>query len=158
MNVTVRLEEEIKTEFKSEYHKLIVNVIYTQNFINKEIQRRLKPHGISSQQYNLLRILRGQHPKPANINLLIDRMLDKMSNASRLVEKLKQKGLVEKRINKTDRRNVDVLITQKGLEMLESFEPELNEFISEFKHLDNKEASQLNALLEKMRELEKGDE
>ncbi len=75
----------------------------------------LKPFKITTQQYNVLRILRGQHPNPASINLIIERMLDKMSNASRIVDKLVAKKLADRKVCPEDRRMVDVLITDKGI-------------------------------------------
>lgn len=147
----MRLEDEIKTQFKSEYHKLVVNIIYTHNFVSKEIVKILKPHSITSQQYNLLRILRGQYPKPANINLLIDRMLDKMSNASRLVEQLREKGLLTRKRNINDRRNVDVIITDAGLRLLQDIDPLIDEFSYSLDYLTEENAKNLNVLMDKLR-------
>ena len=121
----MKLEDEIKqSKFKSEQHKALLNVIYTASWINSIHVRILKKHSISPQQFNLLRILRGQHPKPATVNLLIDRMLDKMSNASRLVDKLVAKKFVERTQCENDRRAVDVLITKKGLSLLSALDKE----------------------------------
>ena len=115
----MKIEDAIKqSKFKNEYEKLVVNILYTAGWIELEISRIFKEYGITIQQYNILRILRGQYPKPATINMLIGRMIDKMSNASRLVDKLLAKKLVVRNICKNDRRKVDVLITQKGLEIL----------------------------------------
>lgn len=147
----MRLEDEIKTQFKDEYHKLVVNIIYTQNQISQGMFKLLKCHGLTSQQYNVLRILRGQHPKPANVNLLIDRMLDKMSNASRLVDKLQQKGLVSRTENELDRRNRDVLITDDGLKLLKKLEPAVDEFAQNRIALTEEEAKTLNILLDRLR-------
>lgn len=92
----MKIEDAIKqSKFKNEYEKLVVNILYTAGWIELEISRIFKEYGITIQQYNILRILRGQYPKPATINMLIDRMIDKMSNASRLVDKLLAKKLVE---------------------------------------------------------------
>lgn len=147
----MRLEDEIKSKFENEYQKLGVNIIYTQYYIQRRVQKLLKPFGLTNQQYNVLRILRGQYPNPANVNLLISRMLDKMSNASRLVDKLKLKGLVDKKVNELDKRNADVWITEKGLEMLDDIKPHLDEHNKEFEVLTTKEAQVLNELLEKIR-------
>lgn len=147
----MRLEDEIKTQFKDEYHKLVVNIIYTQNQISQGMFKLLKCHGLTSQQYNVLRILRGQYPKPANVNLLIDRMLDKMSNASRLVDKLQQKGLVSRTENELDRRNRDVLITDDGLKLLKKLEPAVDEFAQNRIALTEEEAKTLNILLDRLR-------
>jgi DNA-binding MarR family transcriptional regulator len=103
------------------------------------------------QQYNILRILRGQHPQPATINLLKERMLDKMSDASRIVERLVQKGLVSRCTNERDRRAVDIMINDKGLEILKTLDLELNINNILKNNLSDEEAVQLNILLDKMR-------
>ena len=90
----MKLEEEIKqATFKNEFHKSIINIVYTSGWLSTILTQRLKPYDISIQQFNILRILRGQHPKPATVLLIQERMLDKMSNASRLVEKLRIKNM-----------------------------------------------------------------
>jgi DNA-binding MarR family transcriptional regulator len=148
----LKLEDEIiQKQFRTPYHKAMVNLIYTHNWFMDFQNELLKPYGITIQQYNILRILRGQHPKPANIKLIRDRMLDKMSDASRIVEKLRLKDFAGRSLSKTDRRNVDVIITPKGLEVLEkidqlSYKQEL--FMS---HLTLAEINQLNDLLDKLR-------
>ncbi len=148
----MKLEEEIKQkEFGSEHHKLLLNVIFTSAWINSFHTQMLKPHGISSQQFNILRILRGQHPKPAQVNLLIDRMLDKMSNASRLVEKLRLKGLVERHTCPNDRRAVNVIITQKGLDLLKTLDKTESKWSSIFENISQSEAKQVNRILDKFR-------
>ena len=135
----MRLEDEIKQKkFKDEYHKLVVNLIYTGNWAKQVNVVLLKKHNLTSQQFNILRILRGQYPGPASVNLLIDRMLDKMSNASRLVEKLRQKKLVERRENDADRQ-ADVLITKKGLELLEEIDKELEVIDNTFRTITEEE-------------------
>lgn len=148
----MRIEEEIKQkEFQNPHEKVTVNIIYTSNWLTAVHQRRMKKHGISMQQYNILRILRGQKGKPISVNSLIDRMLDKMSNASRLVEKLRQKGYVDRQVSAHDRRQVDVRITKKGLDFLEAIEPELNEIHKNLNTLTPEDAEQLSALLDKLR-------
>lgn len=147
----MKLEEELQSKFESEYHKLGVNIIYTQYYIHRRIQKLLKPYGLTNQQYNVLRILRGQYPKAANINLLIERMLDKQSNASRLVDKLHAKGYVEKTTNPIDKRNADVKISNSGLDLLEEIQPKMKEHIQEFEVLSLEEAQHMNNLLEKIR-------
>jgi DNA-binding MarR family transcriptional regulator len=147
----MKLEEELQSKFESEYHKLGVNIIYTQYYIHRRIQKLLKPHGLTNQQYNVLRILRGQYPKAANINLLIERMLDKQSNASRLVDKLHAKGYVDKTTNELDKRNADVKITDSGLALLEEIKPKMQDHIKEFEVLSLEEAQRMNELLEKIR-------
>ena len=149
----MRLEDEIvQKKFKSEYEKAFLNVLYTSNWLTSHNARLLKPYGLTGQQYNILRILRGQHPKPATIRLLTERMLDKMSNASRLVEKLRKKEFVERDPCQEDRRQVNVKISDKGLALLE----QLDGVLSAMDHLlvnsiTEEEALELNRILDKMR-------
>ena len=148
----MRLEEEImQSKFKNEYHKLSVNIIYSGNRVNLMSCKFLKPFGLTSAQFNVLRILRGQYPKPVTVNLIIERMLDKMSNASRIVDKLVQKKLSERKICCDDRRRVDVVITIKGLEPLGEIDRMEDEWFMKFKILEVNEAKQLNVLLDKLR-------
>lgn len=148
----MKLEEEIQqTAFSNEYHKLIVNLIYTGNWVSLRGSEMLKPFNITSQQFNVLRILRGQYPKPATVNLIIERMLDKMSNASRIVDKLVAKKLAERKACPNDRRCVDVIITEKGMKLLEKTDKITNEWENHFKNLNLKESKELNRLLDKLR-------
>ncbi len=149
------LEDEIKQKvFKSVYHKLMINVIFTGNWLQSQHARVLKQYSLSTQQFNILRILRGQHPKPATVNLLQERMLDKMSNASRLVEKLRQKELLERHTCPNDRRAVDIIITEKGLTLLKKIDEEQGQAGDSFDNLSEEEAAQLNDLLDKLRHSE----
>ncbi|MDF2437972.1 MAG: MarR family transcriptional regulator [Bacteroidota bacterium] len=148
----MEIGKEIKqAKFKNEHQKMLINILFTSNWLSAKHACTLKPYGISSQQFNLLRILRGQHPKPATVNLLIDRMLDKNSNASRLVEKLRLKKLVERATCPEDRRAVNVIITQKGLDLLTEIDENEAAFLKELKNLSQKEAEQINELLDKLR-------
>ncbi len=148
-----RIEEVIKQkQFKSEYQKLVTNIFYTNSWLNLSLREVLKPYQLSMQQYNLLRILRGQHPKPVSVNLLIDRMLDKTSNASRLVEKLRLKDLVERKECGHDRRKVDILITQNGLDLLAELDQSITQFETKLMSLSEEEALLLNNLLDKLRD------
>jgi DNA-binding MarR family transcriptional regulator len=144
------LEEEIKqTKFKSQTQKAIINILFTAGWIGNDHHRFFKKYEISSQQFNILRILRGQNENPASMGLLQGRMLDRMSNASRLVEKLKQKGLVDRRECKIDRRQVDVSITKKGLDLLEEIGSKLDDNLIET--ITEEEAIALNRILDKFR-------
>lgn len=148
----MRLEDEIaQKNFKSNKHKAVVNIIYTYNWIYSKQHTLLKPSGLTIQQYNILRILKGQYPNPASIKLLKERMLDKMSDTSRLVEKLRLKRLVERKECPKDRRNVDVIITKKGLKLLESLETKVTKFNNILSNLKENEINQLNKILDKMR-------
>lgn len=148
----MKLEEEIKqSKFRNEYHKLAVNIFYTYSWLLNLQTQLFKKFKITSNQYNILRILRGQHPTPATINLLKDRMIDKMSDASRLVERLRKKGLVKRELCKNDRRRVDVVITDKGLKLLSDIDKLNDEYDSFFKNLSVTESKTLNDLLDKLR-------
>ena len=148
----MKLEEEISQKhFRNEYHKAAVNVVYTFNWLNNLNVNFFKPYGITPQQFNILRILRGQHPQPATIKLIKERMLDKMSDASRIVEKLRIKGLFERNICTHDRRNVDVCITQTGLDLLSQIDTRNAEAEQKLFTLNSEEIKQLNDLLDKLR-------
>jgi len=148
----MKIEESIKqTDFGSEEQKMVVNLIYTGNWILGINAKALKPLGLTTQQFNVLRILKGQHPKPAPVSLVNERMLDKMSNASRLVEKLRQKGLVERSVCPEDRRQVDVLLTKAGIDLLQQANGAIKAASKKFDGLSEKEVQQVNYLLDKLR-------
>ncbi len=148
----MRLEDEIKQKaFRNEYHKLAVNILYTHGWLLTKIESILSRFDLTPQQFNLLRILRGQYPSPVSISILKERMLDKMSDTSRLVDRLLQKDLVERRICESDRRKVDVVITKKGLELLKKIDMTDNEMDEFMSNLSQKEAKTLNDLLDKLR-------
>lgn len=128
----------------------MVGLIFVGNWIVSKHQQFFKRFDITMQQFNILRILRGQYPGTANINLLKDRMLDKMSDVSRLVERLRKAELVDRKSCPSDRRAVDVIITQKGLELLEAIDAEIDELQEDITAtLSEKEIQQLNKLLDK---------
>ncbi|MXV15867.1 MarR family winged helix-turn-helix transcriptional regulator [Hufsiella ginkgonis] len=148
----MELEKEIVSDkFKDNYHKAVVNLVYTYNWLTNLLKQKLDQYQITLQQFNLLRILRGQYPKPATINLLKERMLDKMSDASRIVERLVQKGMVTRCTNQRDRRAVDIIISQKGLDLLKKLDTEMTGADILEKNLTETEAGQLNVLLDKLR-------
>jgi DNA-binding MarR family transcriptional regulator len=152
MQLEMKLEDAIKqTAFKTEEERLVINLVYTSGWLSSEQNRFFKRFGISSQQYNVLRILRGQYPNPASVGLIQERMLDKMSNASRLIEKLKQKKLIKRSECSKDRRQVDVLVTQEGLSLLEEIDGLNDEMHSICNTLDVNEKKTLNNLLDKLR-------
>ncbi len=148
----MKLEDAIKqTAFKSEEERLVINLMYTSGWLSSEQNRFFKRFHISSQQYNVLRILRGQYPNPASVGLIQERMLDKMSNASRLIEKLKQKKLIKRSECSKDRRQVDVLVTQEGLLLLEEIDKLSDEMNGICDTLNLNEKKTLNKLLDKLR-------
>lgn len=146
------IEEEIKqAKFKNEYEKLLINQLFTGKWVGDLVSQHLKPYGLTSQQYNVLRILRGQEKKALSVNEILDRMIDKMSNVSRLIDKLKAKKLVQRKTNSIDRRQVDIEITAEGLRLLEDVDKINSDIQEKLKSLSEKEAKQLNDLLDKLR-------
>ena len=132
--------------------KTVLNILYTQNVINDKFNEVLKPFDISPEQFNVLRILRGQKGKPANMSLLQERMLAKTSNTTRLVDKLLLKELVTRKVCPANRRKVEVLITEKGLDLLTKLDPKVDEHELLFaSNLTPAELDTLNHLLEKFR-------
>jgi DNA-binding MarR family transcriptional regulator len=148
----MRLEDEIhQKKFINESAKLAVNLIFTYNWFNQRQSEFLKSFSITAQQFNVLRILRGMNGHPASVKLLRERMLDKMSDASRIVEKLRLKGMVERSVNSADRRACDVVITQKGLDLLSKIDIELSLFGEIFGQVTEEEKRQINELLDRLR-------
>ena len=148
----MEIEKEISSnKFENNYQKAIVNLIYTYGWTTNLLKQRLDKYDITLQQYNILRILRGQYPNPATVNLLKERMLDKMSDASRIVERLISKNLVSRCTNERDRRAVDVKITDKGLEILKLLDGQMAVQDILKNNLSDEEAMLLSNLLDKMR-------
>lgn len=148
----MRIEDEIKQKrFKSPQQKLHVNLVFTANWLGGQMQDLFKPHQITVQQFNILRILRGQYPNPCTIQLLKDRMLDKQSDVSRLIDRLTQKGLVERSICESDRRKMDVKISEMGLEVLGQLDDEVPKLDDRMNQLTLEEMEILNNLLDKLR-------
>lgn len=150
----MKIEDEINQKsFKSEYQKLAVNLLFTHGWLVSFQKKIFEKHNITNTQFNILRILRGQYPQPVSINIIKERMLDKMSDTSRLVERLRVKGLVNRKICKEDRRKSDVKITDKGLELLMSLNFIDNSFENIFSNVSKTEAKKINYLLDKLRGL-----
>lgn len=148
----MRIEDEIKQKrFKSPQQKLHVNIIFTANWLSGGMQDLFRPHQITVQQFNILRILRGQYPNPCTIQLLKDRMLDKQSDVSRLIDRLTQKGLVERSICESDRRKMDVKISESGMEVLGQLDDEMPKLDDLMNLLTLEEMETLNNLLDKLR-------
>ncbi|MEM6398011.1 MAG: MarR family transcriptional regulator [Bacteroidota bacterium] len=149
----MRLEEAIQQpEFRSSHERAHINIIYTASVLSQHVTSILRPFNLSMQQFNLLRILRGMNGKPATIKLLTERMLDKTSNASRLVEKLKTKDLVIRKPCEDDRRQVDIYITNEGLNLIAEASEALDQSMEDyFSNLDLVEAENLSGLLDKFR-------
>jgi DNA-binding MarR family transcriptional regulator len=146
------IEKDIKQKnFKNPYNKVTVNVMFTTGWLLNKYAKILKPYNLTEQQYNVLKILRECHPRTATVNYILERMIDKMSNASRLVDKLVAKDLVKKIKSQFDLRSVDILLTQKGTALMDELSVIMNEYENSLYGLDEKEIKVLNALLEKLR-------
>jgi len=146
------LEDDIKQEkFSSEFEKIAINILFTGSWLYNINISRLKAHDITPEQFNVLRILRGSHPKTMMLADITSRMIDKSSNATRLVEKLRQKGFVKREICESNRRQVDIIITDKGLALLKKIDSASNEWMSTLKNITKAEAQELNRILDKLR-------
>lgn len=120
----MKLEEELKTDqFLNTHHRAIVNIMYTANWFLSNINAILEPFGISEQQYNVLRTLKNNRGNPMKLYMISERMIHRTSNVTRLVEKLRQKGLLKREVCEENRRQVDISITKKGQELLEKINP-----------------------------------
>jgi DNA-binding MarR family transcriptional regulator len=148
----MRIEDEIKGRFRNEYHKGLINLNYTTRHLGYEFNQALKEHGVTEQQYNVLRILRGFRAEaPLSISFIKERMLDKDSDVSRIVDRLFLNKMLTRCENVMDRRQKSVEITEKGLELLNSMliiEKKVDTLLS---NLSEEEVQQLNYLLDKIR-------
>lgn len=145
------INEKIKQKkFASEPQKAIINIAYTHSLISNDLNTALKPYKISMQQFNVLRILKGSAPEPIAVTEISNRMIDRMSNASRLVDKLSKKGLAERSVSEIDKRQVDVKITHQGEDVLSELNVVIDELITDYgKKLTEEEFVVLNELLDK---------
>jgi DNA-binding MarR family transcriptional regulator len=145
------LENEIhQSKFRNEYQKATINIIYTYNWLTERINKIFDDSDITARQFNILRILRGEG-KPLSTLQIRQRMLDKMSDTSRIVDRLVRKGLVKKNVSETDRRLVDVVITVKGRKLLEKIDPFDVQMDKILTNISESEAHTLNGLLDKLR-------
>ncbi|HWZ34823.1 MAG TPA: MarR family transcriptional regulator [Mucilaginibacter sp.] len=147
----MRIDDEIHSKFEDSYQKAVINISYTEGWLRNTFNCHFERHNLTQQQFNILRILRGQYPKPATVNLLKERMIDKMSDASRIVDRLVQKEMITRCTNNKDRRAVDIRISEKGLEVLDIMDKEFKtkDFVKN--NLTAEEAGLLSDLLDKLR-------
>lgn len=147
------LEHEIHmTNFASPRQRAWLNLLVTTSRSTSAVGSIFRKNGLTEQQYNVLRILRGRFPEPVNLSDIQERMIDKSSNATRLVEKLRKKGLADRHTCKENRRKVDITITDEGLKLLSDLDPEVEGKIDElFRNLNDDEIRSLDSLLEKFR-------
>ena len=148
----MKIEEELDGRFRNEYHKALINIVFTSNVLNFGFQQTLKTHNLSVQQYNVLKILRGFGSEPRSIEFLRKRMLDKKSDMSRIIDKLFEKRLVDRVEGSHDRRQKEVSITESGLSLLSQMDGCELEGDELLKNLSHAEAVELNRLLDKIRE------
>lgn len=148
------IEEEIQqTSFKSAAHRVAVNLIYTAKEMENEMALFLKDFDLTSEQFNVLRILRGQDGKPTSVKLIVERMLDKSSNVSRLLDKLVKKAWVERKECANDRRQVDVTITESGLQLLTAVDQQMNSFKKKNLEMSEEDLNTLSQLLDRWRSI-----
>ena len=153
--VFMNLEQSIsQSKFDSEQEKLMINVMYSANLLNLITSRLFKPYDISPQQYNVLRILRGQKGKSIALMDIEHRMLDQSSNVSRLVDKLISKDLVNRSVSSKDRRRIEIVITSRGLSVLKEIDVIFADMTSKIKAIiSDDNAKQTNRILDQLREI-----
>ncbi|CAN5193922.1 MarR family transcriptional regulator [soil metagenome] len=133
--------------------RLVINLMLSSNLAATQMSEGLKPFDISVPQFNVLRILRGQQGKPANLNTIQERMVNQMSNTTRLIDKLLEKDLVSRRLCEHNRRKIEVFITDNGMELLKEIDPVIDAVEAQISgNLNKKDIELLNTLLEKMRD------
>jgi DNA-binding MarR family transcriptional regulator len=145
------LEKELPGNYRDEYHKGLINLLYTASRISDSIKQLLREHGLTTQQYNVLRVLRHYGDQEVNLNFLRDRMLDRYSDVSRIVQNLYQKRLISRKENRADRRNKNLNITEKGLKVLAELEDIRSMENKVLAHFEESEILEFNRLLDKSR-------
>ena len=149
----MKIEDAIKSNDMPLALKTILNLLFTANVIQDKSAEVLKPYELSSEQFNVLRILRGQKGNPASLSCVQERMICKMSNTTRLIDKLIAKDMVKRSVCEQNRRKVDILITQKGLDLLKELDGPMNELNQSLVgKLSPQEAELFNEMLEKLRD------
>jgi len=147
----MHFENEVGVKIRNEWQKASLNLLYTYGFLFNGYEAFFKRYGLTSQQYNALRILRDQYPTPISTSGLRDKMLDKMSDTSRLVSRLNAKGFVDVKQNPHDKRLVNIILSEKGQRLMNAIDPELEVLDSMMQGLTEEEATQLSELLNKVR-------
>ena len=148
----MRLEDEIQQfKFRNQRQKMLINLIYTYNAISSKMQEFLKTESLTMQQYNILRILRGQHPNPSTNSLVKERMLDRNSDVTRIIDRMIRDGLVSRVNCESDRRRVDITITELGLDKLKRLDAMSGQMDTIASGLSEEESAILNDMLDKLR-------
>jgi len=148
MNIREVIQQ--KRPFRNSYQMAMVNLIYTNNWVADQLRQHLKPYGVTMKQYNVLRILKGAD-EPITTSIIRERLLDKMSDASRMVERLHQRDLVIRSVCATDKRLVDVTLSAKGEELLQNMQGLEHRMDAIFEKLSKEDAALLSELLDKLR-------
>lgn len=148
----MRIEDEIQQkEFKDDHRRMVVNLLFTNNWLNQQFIPFFRQLGLTLQQHNVLSILRGQHPEPVCFGEIQERMVDRNSNVTRLVDKLIEKGYVTREICQANRRMIEVRLTPEGEQKLEQIDAQLPSFYQRFHNLTKEEAVLMSKLLDKLR-------
>ena len=151
----VKLEQAIKsTKFKNEVHKAGLNILYTAWWLKTIMSKELKEYGITHEQYNVLRILKGKYPEQICVREIACRMIEKSSNVPRIIDRLEVKKLVKRSTSPNDKRETVITLTQAGINILAITTDKINKLFDETVIVDEREAASLNKLLEKIREKE----
>lgn len=150
--MTAKLENEVfQRDFRNEYHKGVVNLVYTSGYINTALQQLFSRYEVTMQQFNILRILRGIHPESCSNSYIKERMLDKNSDVTRIISRLVSRGLVARESSKADRRKVEIRIQQAGLDLLARMDANSCEEEQILHNLSEEEVAELNRLLDRIR-------
>lgn len=151
----VKLEQAIKsTKFKNEMHKAALNILYTAWWLKTIMSKELKEYGLTHEQYNVLRILKGKHPEQMCVRDIASRMIEKNSNVPRIIDRLELKKLAKRNTSSVDKRETVITITQAGINMLDITTRKINDLFEQTVTVDEASACNLNSLLEKVRENE----
>ncbi|WP_027003554.1 MarR family winged helix-turn-helix transcriptional regulator [Hugenholtzia roseola] len=149
----MKIEDELQmSHFKSEMQKAHLNILFTASWLRSRMLPRFKAFGISNEQFNVLRILRGQNPKSLCVRDIKERMIDRNSNTTRIIDKLLEKEYVSKQTSERDKREIEVYISEKGLALLKEIDDDFEKDNPHLAGLSASEAQLLNALLDKLRD------
>ena len=149
----MKLEEEIHTtKFVSEIHRAAINLLFTSHWLHTKINVHLKLFGLTHEQFNVMRILKGKHPEKMCVKNIAMRMIEKNSNVPRILDKLEKKGLILRQQSQEDRRETETNLTQNGLDLLHKARKHIDANQSSMLNLDENTASQLNSILENIRQ------
>ena len=148
----MKLEEAIKSsKFRNEVHKAGLNILYTAWWLKTNMSKELKEYGLTHEQYNVLRILRGKHPEQICVKEIACRMIEKNSNVPRIIDRLEAKKLVKRTASDSDRRETVIVLTPAGINILQHSTERINRLIDKIIFIDEQKATELNQLLEEIR-------